>query len=105
MVFHALLAVSPIATLLALMIGVRWSTQRSSALAWLCPIAITLSFFCWIPIPDEAYAGGFRPVISELIRHQAEAVGCAHGLAAAEEYRVQRFGAPDSWFEASSISC
>lgn len=45
-----------------------------------------------IPMLDEAQSGDLRAVIDPLLRRQAEIVGARHGLGAAEEFRVSRFG-------------
>jgi LmbE family N-acetylglucosaminyl deacetylase len=46
-----------------------------------------------VPAVETALASGdVRPVIEPLLRSRAEAVGRAHGIKMAEEFRVVRFG-------------
>lgn len=48
-----------------------------------------------IPVLDEAQDGDLAPVVGELLRQRATAVGERHGLGAAEEFRVVRFSGLD----------
>jgi LmbE family N-acetylglucosaminyl deacetylase len=46
---------------------------------------------------DRAVAGELRPLFADLLRRGAGRVGAAHGLAAAEEFRVVRMGGLGEW--------
>jgi hypothetical protein len=46
-----------------------------------------------VPMLDDILAGGdLRPFVEFLLGHRARQVGERHGLPAAEEFRVVRFG-------------
>ena len=46
---------------------------------------------------DRAVAGDLRPLFADLLERGARRVGAPHGLAAAEEFRVVRFGGLADW--------
>jgi LmbE family N-acetylglucosaminyl deacetylase len=53
-----------------------------------------------LPVTDQVLAGGeVRLVVEPLLRAAASAAGSRHGLEAAEEFRVVRFGGLVDWLE------
>jgi LmbE family N-acetylglucosaminyl deacetylase len=48
---------------------------------------------------DRAVAGELRPLFEDLLHRGARQVGAAHGLEAAEEFRVVRMGGLGAWLE------
>ncbi len=53
-----------------------------------------------LPIVERALDGDLQPLFDGLLRRGAAEVGARHGLAAAEEFRVVRFGGLLDWLEA-----
>ena len=53
-----------------------------------------------VPDIDEALTGDLRPLMTELVRAGAAATGARYGLAAAEEFRMVRFGGLEALLEA-----
>jgi LmbE family N-acetylglucosaminyl deacetylase len=51
-----------------------------------------------IPLAESAAAGDLRPLLEPLLTAGARATGARHGLPAAEEFRVVRFGGLERWF-------
>ncbi|MBX3705531.1 MAG: PIG-L family deacetylase [Pseudomonadales bacterium] len=51
-----------------------------------------------LPLAEAAAAGALRPLLEPMIVAGARATGARHGLAAAEEFRVVRFGGLERWF-------
>ena len=57
-----------------------------------------------LPLADEVLAtGDVRPLIESMVRAGSAATGSAHGLAAAEEFRVVRFGGLSAYLERIGI--
>lgn len=57
-----------------------------------------------VPMIDDAVTtGSIRPLLDMAIRSAAAAVGQKHGLAYAEEYRVERFGGMERFFQEASV--
>jgi LmbE family N-acetylglucosaminyl deacetylase len=51
-----------------------------------------------IPLAEAAAMGDLRPLLEPLLTAGARATGARHGLPAAEEFRVVRFGGLERWF-------
>jgi LmbE family N-acetylglucosaminyl deacetylase len=57
-----------------------------------------------LPLAEAAAAGALRPFLEPLLAAGARATGARHGLAAAEEFRVVRFGGLERWFGIGSAT-
>ena len=51
-----------------------------------------------LPIVEAAARGALRPLLEPMLTAGARATGARHGLIAAEEFRVVRFGGLERWF-------
>jgi N-acetylglucosamine malate deacetylase 1 len=56
-----------------------------------------------VPALDGAQHGDLRPLVEGMLREGAAKIGAPFGVAAAEEFRVVRFGGLQGWLEAAGV--
>ncbi len=56
-----------------------------------------------VPELEQAHEGDYEPIIARIVREQGRRNGALFGVAAAESFRVLRFGALDDWFEQAAV--